>query len=99
MRSKLQIFLVYGFSVAAMIYAMWQLNFSLIPQASADWGGGCCRSSAECSHGLLCYSRHDMEFPCDIVPLICGYNDDGTARYCMVSRYGWCNDKPFPRTE
>ena len=99
MRRKLQLFLVYVFSVTAIIYAGGQLNFSLVPQASASWGGGCCRSSGECSRGLLCYSRPDMTFPCDIVSLICGYNQDGTAQWCMVSRYGWCNDRPFPRTD
>lgn len=71
---KLKALLVYGFSLAAMTYAAWQLDFSILPRASADWGAGCCSATRECNGlGVICRSRTDTPFPCEIRYVSCGH--------------------------
>jgi hypothetical protein len=57
MRRSLKVFLVCGFAVAAMSYAVWQADIPILPVASAEWANGCCNGTNDCSGTLVCFNR------------------------------------------
>ncbi len=93
MKRRLQSLLVYGFSLAAMTYAAWQTDVSVLPRVSAEWAKGCCNYSNDCGGSLLCY-HNPAAGPCGKGLRNC-VNPDGSTYLCEEIYYDYCNDKPF----
>lgn len=57
MKKKLLGLSVYGFALAAMTYAIWQADISILPVASAAWPNGCCLGSNDCGGNKICWPK------------------------------------------
>lgn len=96
MKDKMRALFVYGFSIAAMAYALGHLDVSILGSVSADWPNGCCRSTQECGTNLICKTLPGAA-PCEIRQVPCG-----NGQLCEQAVYGYCDkrssgagDSPF----
>jgi hypothetical protein len=93
MYRKLQALLFYTFVLAAMSFAEWQLDSSIVTSTEAHWPNGCCKRSSDCPR------EHDL---CWLIPGAenCGsrIETDEEGNAIIVELWGYCN-KTRPNIE
>ena len=85
---KSKALLLYGLVLAAMFYAAWNLDLSILTKAEADWPGGCCGTSMDCKKiGELCWHINGAG-DCGVRPGPC---PDSAPGACPETQPGYCN--------